>query len=36
LENVRELFCANEYPASFTGAEAVVIEKNKVYGECIS
>lgn len=24
LEHVRELFCANEYPESFTGAEAVV------------
>lgn len=24
LENVRELFCANEYPESFTGQEAIV------------
>lgn len=28
LEHVRELFCANEYPESFTGQEAVV-RKNK-------
>lgn len=25
LENVRELFCANEYPESFTGQEAIVM-----------
>lgn len=24
LEHVRELFCANEYPESFTGQEAIV------------
>lgn len=27
LENVRDLFCANEYPESFTGQEAIVSYK---------
>lgn len=30
LENVRDLFCANEYPESFTGREAIVSKYTKL------
>ncbi|KAL9560055.1 hypothetical protein MBANPS3_000120 [Mucor bainieri] len=32
LENVRELFCANEYPESFTGQEAIKMLHNLLDG----